>query len=629
MKRFYFAIIAIIVVTCGVQAADIVTTNLKATNSTITNLTAVNGKFSNISSPVGKYHGTHTGTFSGTVTGNVTGNLTGIVNGNRINANLFANLSTALNHSSTVGKTLVISDTQVANNITKPSNRDIEVIYGGIISGQIYALRESRPEWFATTNTAAAFTAAVNALAPGGSLLLSNSTYRTAYGTYAAPMTKGNIKIKGTKMPSFNSGYTGLENGTIIQGGFIIKADYVEVTDLGVDSGSAVCTALYSGVAQEGFAWFDTDNVAGGNPWKNPVAHNISAICKNSTSTVHAVAFEHIDGGDISNIHTAYGVHGIVFKATNTNATQLYALSAGWEGLIIKSDDYAPCAFLNISNVFLGSIPGHDHDGAGLQINPNELQPLTNINLTNINIFSTLYGFKFAPATGSDMAIDINVSNLNVSNTLDYGVDIPATGVLKRIHFVNGVANANAKTGWNILNGGTGVLIENSSATQNTGSGFYAGTGVDAKLVNVTADDNTVYGFESASVVATLDGYSGTGNASGTTDFNWLSSANVRSRIIMVAPTFLNSWVNYGSPRTTTGFAYAAGAIHIKGTIKDGTINLPIFTLPSGVRPSEDFVFVVPTSTGFGTVEVRTDGNVVLTSGGTGYVILDGIRVNQ
>jgi hypothetical protein len=495
-------------------------------------------------------------------------------------------------------------------------------------TGSVAGLSNARPEWFAATNTAAAFTAAVASLLPGGTLMLSNSTYQTAYGTYAAPMTKSYIKIRGSKMPAFNSGFTGLENGTIIQGGFIIKADYVEVEDFGVDSGSAVCAALYGGTARDGLCWFDTDNVAGGAAWKGAVAHNIIAICKSPTSLVHAVAFEHVTGGDFRNIRTAYGVHGIVFKTTDSNADGLYALSSGWEGMIIKADDYAPCAFNNISNVFLGSIPGHGAEGAGLQLNPNELQPETNINLTNINIYNTVNGFKVVPATGSDIVADINVVNLNVSNSADYGIDIPATGVLKRLSFTNCVANACGKTGWNLLSGGKGLLLNNCRATQNTGSGFYAGAGSDVKLVNCSADDNTVFGFQSASTAATLDGWTGVGNGSGTVDGNWFSSSDVAHRLIMVAPMLLNSWVAYGSPRSTPAFGFSSGSLYLKGTVKNGALNTVICNYPVG-RPPEDLVFNVITNTGTGTMEIRANGDMVLTSGGTGYVIYDGIRINQ
>jgi hypothetical protein len=57
-----------------------------------------------------------------------------------------------------------------------------------------------------------------------------------------------------------------------------------------------------------------------------------------------------------------------------------------------------------------------------------------------------------------------------------------------------------------------------------------------------------------------------------------------------IAPTLLNSWVNF----KTTGDEAVAGyykddmnIVRIKGTVKSGTINEAIFTLPVGYRPSE------------------------------------------
>jgi hypothetical protein len=54
-----------------------------------------------------------------------------------------------------------------------------------------------------------------------------------------------------------------------------------------------------------------------------------------------------------------------------------------------------------------------------------------------------------------------------------------------------------------------------------------------------------------------------------------------------IAPTFQNSWVNYGSGYETAGYYKdKQGVIHLKGLVKNGTLNAAIFTLPAGYRPS-------------------------------------------
>jgi hypothetical protein len=93
-------------------------------------------KFTNMSASQikGPVTGDLMGNVTGNVTGNVNGNVTGIVNGNRINASLFANLSTAVSSATTVGKTIEVSSAVTCNTLTIPSNRGLSVVYGGNIN---------------------------------------------------------------------------------------------------------------------------------------------------------------------------------------------------------------------------------------------------------------------------------------------------------------------------------------------------------------------------------------------------------------------------------------------------------------------------------------------------------------
>lgn len=128
MNKLWLGLLSIIILSGNAIAADGVFTNLRATNARFTNMSGANVRS----------HGTHTGTFAGTVsgavTGNIIGNVTGIVNSNRINASLFANLSTAVSSTTTVGKTIEVSSAQTVNTLTIPTNRSIEVVYGGTIT---------------------------------------------------------------------------------------------------------------------------------------------------------------------------------------------------------------------------------------------------------------------------------------------------------------------------------------------------------------------------------------------------------------------------------------------------------------------------------------------------------------
>jgi hypothetical protein len=96
-----------------------------------------------------------------------------------------------------------------------------------------------------------------------------------------------------------------------------------------------------------------------------------------------------------------------------------------------------------------------------------------------------------------------------------------------------------------------------------------------------------------------------------------------------IAPTLLNSWVNYGSPQDSAGYHRdAAGRVHFRGTVKNGTIGSVVFVVPAGYRPSgrQGFATIcgAPGDT-FAVVLIDSNGNVTLPSASNTYYYLDGI----
>jgi hypothetical protein len=93
------------------------------------------------------------------------------------------------------------------------------------------------------------------------------------------------------------------------------------------------------------------------------------------------------------------------------------------------------------------------------------------------------------------------------------------------------------------------------------------------------------------------------------------------------APTLTNSWVDYGSGLSTTGYYKDKNNIvHLRGVVKSGTVGQPIFTLPVGFRPA--FTLIVPcVSNGvLGVASVGADGTVNPSSGSNVYFSIDGIQ---
>ena len=84
-------------------------------------------------------------------------------------------------------------------------------------------------------------------------------------------------------------------------------------------------------------------------------------------------------------------------------------------------------------------------------------------------------------------------------------------------------------------------------------------------------------------------------------------------------PAFENSWVNYGSGYSTTGFMKDPhGMVKLKGVVQSGTSGTVVFTLPAGYRPGATCIFSAVNVNGGGhsTVSVNTSGQVTVTASG-------------
>jgi hypothetical protein len=92
-----------------------------------------------------------------------------------------------------------------------------------------------------------------------------------------------------------------------------------------------------------------------------------------------------------------------------------------------------------------------------------------------------------------------------------------------------------------------------------------------------------------------------------------------------------NSWVWFGSaPWPRPGYYKdQAGMVHMRGLVKNGTINTTILTLPAGFRPANQTMFVVYSSSGPVRVDIATTGAVTTSGAPAGsytYLSLDNIH---
>lgn len=95
-----------------------------------------------------------------------------------------------------------------------------------------------------------------------------------------------------------------------------------------------------------------------------------------------------------------------------------------------------------------------------------------------------------------------------------------------------------------------------------------------------------------------------------------------------IAPTLLNSWVNWGVPFNPVGYGKdAQGFVHLRGVIKNGTTTLgtQLFTLPAGYRPANQEIYSVASNSAYGEVRIDAAGVVTVQVGAAAFLSLDNI----
>lgn len=109
-----------------------------------------------------------------------------------------------------------------------------------------------------------------------------------------------------------------------------------------------------------------------------------------------------------------------------------------------------------------------------------------------------------------------------------------------------------------------------------------------------------------------------------------MGAAALYSAPTFIAPTLLNSWVNFGAPYATAGYYKDPfGRVHLKGHLKSGVIGSAAFTLPAGYRPAERTFVATVAHNGasyiVAVLDVNTDGSVTPTVGANGEFVINAI----
>ena len=343
----------------------------------------------------------------------------------------------------------------------------VDAVNGGL------TLKEDKQSYIVYADDYLNLTDAINATPQGGTLILGNHTY-----TGNISISRNNINIQGSLMPSYNPSDDSLLGGTIINGTFVIDGSNVSLRDLGVDSGTSQCIALNSGNPMEGLILHD---VAAVNLNTNNRVENVIAIVKENT-TMHALLFEGLVNSTFRNVHGKGGDFGVVFKVADSNASEIYGYESRTTNVYIKSDSYAPCLRSNfnninsLSNVITASQPVAVHASTS---------DLYDVNVSNVNIYGGERQFRLiaSPSSTPTYAMsNVNVSNVVMENGEDVGLDL--YGIVYNSAF-NNILVRNTISGQGVFSdfNGRGINFNNIRFDDNSGNNL--DTAIDIRSYSV------------------------------------------------------------------------------------------------------------------------------------------------
>lgn len=164
---------------------------------------------------------------------------------------------------------------------------------------------------------------------------------------------------------------------------------------------------------------------------------------------------------------------------------------------------------------------------------------------------------------------------------------------------------------------GTGAYVHASSPTLTTPAlgtpSALVGTNITGTATGLTTGGNALLA----------------GSSSQAFSASTFTSSAAGSSIIVeasIAPTLLNSWVNYGAPFIPSHYYKdASSRVHIEAVVHSGVVGSPVFTLPVGYRPPATHLFAIDSNGAHGQVSVASNGDVTVGIGSNVYASLSGI----
>lgn len=179
-------------------------------------------------------------------------------------------------------------------------------------------------------------------------------------------------------------------SGTVINGPFYVHSTHhgIKLFNLGIDGGSAICTALYGGGAISSLVWANVGQIDSLPPCQNAEAHNVIALAQSPTAAVHSgPLFENCIDAVSSNTTSIYGTHGFVSKSVRGRFNKIDSRGHASTCVIFKesniNNNTAPCYDNVVSDVLMGQISSGDTP-FGMIFETASTRPLQRISVSNL-----------------------------------------------------------------------------------------------------------------------------------------------------------------------------------------------------------------------------------------------------
>ncbi len=248
----------------------------------------------------------------------------------------------------------------------------------------------------------------------GGVVSLGIGTWSSGYGPTEL-ITRPHITIQGSGIPAFNSSFTAMSGGTIVQGHLSAStgADYFTVKDLGVDTGRAYINANNGGMATDALTISNNGQVLGAAQVQAPRIENVACLGYSPTAAFHCMLVENVNHASIHNVVTVMNCHGLVLKGTNSTVDGVYARGHGIDAVIVKSDNYAPASHDKLFNILIEPLVAAG-DTKGIIIIGLDA-PVSDISISHATIHSPFaWGVFVKGATSTATATTLNLSDITV-----------------------------------------------------------------------------------------------------------------------------------------------------------------------------------------------------------------------